>query len=333
MTRYKFNEVNNNTFLKLDIELFVNDVYRNLSNDARVLYSIILNRMELSRENKWINENGEVYLLFSREKVQNLLNFSKGKCIKTFQELNKIGLISEERQGVNLPNKIYVNHIELSGKKLIEVCEIPRITKKRVEKTKKIINFRRYKFYTSCKNATLNGSINFGRPKNELPEVQNLDPNKIEINKILEEDEEAFVPVLKFYIEAMNSIGQPYLKGISPLQVKLLKKLVDKYSANFVMKAIMVTSTKANNFNMDYLEKVLKSYEKKGHTKIEDIENAEKIENQKKEKIEAKRKKNIDKQLETAPKKSKSKNTSLEGDAIYAETNQDTLDGFAELGY
>jgi DnaD/phage-associated family protein len=144
--------------------------------------------------------------------------------------------------------------------------------------------------------------------------------------KKLEDDEEAFSPIINLFVEANDSISQ--------LQIKILKKLVDKYSIDFVMKAIRVTSDKARNFNMDYIKKVLKSYEKNGYQKIEDIEDAENIENLKKENIEIKRKKNIDKQQATAlEKKSKAKNTPLDGDISYAETNEDALTRLAEMGY
>jgi DnaD/phage-associated family protein len=144
-----------------------------------------------------------------------------------------------------------------------------------------------------------------------------------------EEEEETFLPVLKLFIKAITSIDQPQLKTISPLQKELLKKLVNKYSVDFVMKAIEVTAIKARTFNMDYLKKVLRSYEKNGYQTLTDIEDAENIENLKKENIEIKRKKNIDKQLATAPeKKSKAKNTVLDGDATYAETNEDLMNQF-----
>lgn len=91
----------------------LNTYYRDLSNDAKLLYSILQDRMELSRKNNWFNDEGEIYLIFTRNNARDILNISsKSTITKIFNELNEKELIYEERQGLNKPNIIYIGKID-----------------------------------------------------------------------------------------------------------------------------------------------------------------------------------------------------------------------------
>ena len=118
MSRFKINQVNQYKFYQSPQALFTVDKYRKLSSDAKYAYSILLDRMHLSAKNNWINENNEIYLIFSREKMATLLGISHPTCSKAFKQLNQVGLIEEVRRGLNLPNLIYINEIELETNKI-----------------------------------------------------------------------------------------------------------------------------------------------------------------------------------------------------------------------
>lgn len=109
---YTVAEENSHSFYQLPKELFVNKRYKNLSVNAKLTYAFLLDRKELSRKNNWVDEYGQVFLLFTRENVGDLLNLSNKTVIKAFKELRGVGLIFEERQGLNKPNKIFVGRIK-----------------------------------------------------------------------------------------------------------------------------------------------------------------------------------------------------------------------------
>lgn len=111
---YKSNEVDDQRFYKIPKSLFGNDLYKGLSLESKVVYSFLRDRMELSKINGWINEQNEVYLLFSRENIAKLLETSLPTVTKAFKQLIKYELIFEKRQGLGRPNLIFVCHIELS---------------------------------------------------------------------------------------------------------------------------------------------------------------------------------------------------------------------------
>lgn len=117
MSFYKIDEVDSHRFYKTPKVLFINRCYRNtLSSDSKLIYSLLLDRMHLSKKNKWINKSGEVYLNYTKEKIAATLGMSESTVYKSFKHLEKLDLIRQERQGLNKPNKIYVGKIDSSLK-------------------------------------------------------------------------------------------------------------------------------------------------------------------------------------------------------------------------
>jgi len=79
-----------------------------LSNNARVLYTLLLERHKLSVKNGWLNENGEVFNYFKREEMEAQLGLSERTALKIMHELINCSLVEETHQGLNMPNKIYL---------------------------------------------------------------------------------------------------------------------------------------------------------------------------------------------------------------------------------
>ncbi len=113
---YRINDVVNNEFLRLPLTLLANPKYKEMSLEAKFIYSLLLNRMTLSQRNDWINEDNEVYLIYTREEAANILNISYKTAINAFRELIKKGLLYEQRQGLGAPNLLYVLKAELEDK-------------------------------------------------------------------------------------------------------------------------------------------------------------------------------------------------------------------------
>ena len=112
MELYKINETMQHTYYQMPQELFENEKYKYLSIEAKVIYSFLLNRMNLSRINHWINNCGEIYLIYTRKEIQCKLNLSDKPVTRAFKELRDTELIKEEKQGFGKPNLIYIGKIE-----------------------------------------------------------------------------------------------------------------------------------------------------------------------------------------------------------------------------
>ena len=110
MKGYKEEDFILETFYKLPTALFENPKYKDLSNDAKLLYSLVLDRITLSVKNKkgWIDKNGNIYCYFTNKTAQELLNRSERVIIKLKKELHEAELLLEQRQGLTKPNRIYI---------------------------------------------------------------------------------------------------------------------------------------------------------------------------------------------------------------------------------
>ena len=111
--RIKASEVYDNRFYRIPKSLFKVEKYKKMSLTAKVLYGLLDDRRELSLKNKWIDEEDNIYLIFTRAEIQEILCLSDRPVTSAFKELNTYGLIEEIKQGLTKPNIIYVCHIDL----------------------------------------------------------------------------------------------------------------------------------------------------------------------------------------------------------------------------
>ena len=84
-------------------------IYKDLTSDDKLLYGILLDRMSLSAKNRWMDDDGRVYIIFTIEDVMEALNCAQHKAVKLMNNLEtKAHLIERKRQGQGKPSLIYV---------------------------------------------------------------------------------------------------------------------------------------------------------------------------------------------------------------------------------
>jgi hypothetical protein len=109
---YKLGDIDNEQFYILPKGLFTNPKYQGISNTARIVYALLKDRMELSRQNGWHDDNGDIYLYFAVEEIGKMISTSRKTVTKAMKELQDVELIKVVRQGLTKPNKIYVLRVE-----------------------------------------------------------------------------------------------------------------------------------------------------------------------------------------------------------------------------
>ena len=97
-------------FVAFPKELF-KDKYSGISLDAKLLYSVLLDRVSLSIKNNLIDVLGHAYIIFRQTDIMALFGCAKQKAQKLFKELESFSLIERKKQGNNLPDIIYVMNI------------------------------------------------------------------------------------------------------------------------------------------------------------------------------------------------------------------------------
>ncbi len=98
-------------FIRIPAVLFSKEEFKGLSSEAKILYGILLKRMDLSAKNGWFDEQGRVFIICTLEEIMETMNCADNKATKLMNELEeKCGLIERKRQGQGKPNLIYVKN-------------------------------------------------------------------------------------------------------------------------------------------------------------------------------------------------------------------------------
>ena len=242
----KINEVKNNTFYQLPQWLF-DPEYKDMSLRAKVVYALIFDRRSLSLENNWYDKNGDVYMYFTNQQMMEKLNCSEKTIISSKKELEKYGLIKEVRQGVNRPNRLYINGtVKITGQEL--------------------------------------ENLQYGTVKITGQELENLQPintNNIKTNNnhiICKEDDENLI-----FKKLKEAFGEMSVNGT---MVEKVEKLLKQYGQELVILALDKTILNAGK-SLRYTMSILQRWDGQGLRTAEQIRVAdEEYERKKSNKIQ-----------------------------------------------
>ena len=101
-------DVQNVWHMQMPRWLFSDPRYADMSLDAKVAYTFLLNRFQLSRRNGWVNDAGEVFVIFPREALAKELRICEQRVTAAFRKLAELQLIWEKRCGRGDANQIYL---------------------------------------------------------------------------------------------------------------------------------------------------------------------------------------------------------------------------------
>ena len=111
------------SYFRIPRLLISNARFKNVSVEAKLLYGLLLDRMGLSSEHGWYDEDGRVFIYYTVEEIADDLCCGRDKAMKLLAELDSVkgaGLIARVRQGQGKPTKVYVKRFttrELPPKK------------------------------------------------------------------------------------------------------------------------------------------------------------------------------------------------------------------------
>lgn len=207
--------------------------YNVLSDKAKQIYMFLFDRRTLSIQNKWFDEEGDVFVYFTNEQLMEKLNCSNKPIIQAKKELSDYGLIKEVRQGVNKPNRLYIlGSVESTQRK----CR--KYTSGSVESTHQEVS----KVHT----------INTNNIKTEYIKTDNINYK--------EDEKKSFSQIIKSSNVKINERqSQQLLEYIG----------LDNMTVEMIEYAVQLTEDAgAESFN--YLNKILKSWKDKGLTSIDE---------------------------------------------------------------
>lgn len=111
-------------FFRIPKVFFTNEKYKTgLSNDSKIAYAILRDRLELSIKNNWVDNTGNIYFIYTITELEQILNCGNKKINNIKKELEKVNLLFQKRQGLNKPNRLYLLKPEVTKEDIYEIAE------------------------------------------------------------------------------------------------------------------------------------------------------------------------------------------------------------------
>lgn len=134
MSYFTIQEEQQKMFTQLPKALLYEDIYKPMSNDSKVLYSFLIDRVSLSAKNGYVDEQGRVYIKCSEITMAEILNKTEKTVRKFKKELIDKDLL-EQADAKNDKTKYYVKQPKVTVAKLEDyIADFQEVVK---EKTKK----------------------------------------------------------------------------------------------------------------------------------------------------------------------------------------------------
>lgn len=152
-------EAESYSFYRVPKILFTEEYFQSLSTDAKLLYGLLLDRMQLSLMNGWMDEEGKVFIYYTIDSIMQALSCGNKKAGNLLAELDDkrgIGLITRVRQGLGKPDRIYVHK-----------CTLPEMSERQLQR---------------CRN-DMSGSVNPTCPEMSERQANNTDKNQTEYSE------------------------------------------------------------------------------------------------------------------------------------------------------
>ena len=133
-----------------------------VSQTAKLLYALLLDRSTLSQKNGWQDSEGRTYIVYPITEIAEILDKSAMTVHSALNELDASGLLVRERRGFSTPNRLYV-----------KVPEVP-VVKETLDMTSRKLDTVPKENFTNDVKKTLDTTS------------RKLYPNQLNINKLKE---------------------------------------------------------------------------------------------------------------------------------------------------
>ena len=175
-------DIQSTQYMQMPCWLFSDPRYADMSLDAKVTYMFLLNRFQLSRRNGWINEYGEVFVIFPRKALAKELRICEQRITAAFKKLMELNLVWEKRCGRGDANQIYLARV--MPVEDINDAHVPFEPEDAVDNsgydTSEVLEEKRGQQDLQFQNPENSGLRTID---SEFPEAQKLMPNKKEKRK------------------------------------------------------------------------------------------------------------------------------------------------------
>ncbi|TNK90905.1 replication initiator protein A [Fructilactobacillus sanfranciscensis] len=224
------------TFYQLPKALFEVEPYCNLSLEAKLLYTIMKDRHQLSRKNNWIDNHGFVYIIFTNREAAKTLGCSERKAAnirKELQDAELIEVVSPKSETIKRASHIYIGNLNI---------DYTAKNSKEKENSQKTVD-------NSKDNST-----------GIVKEVSNEKVSQTKSN-----DKNTSLSFVKEFYERENGVS------LKPAQLKLVNDWLNTYDFGVIISSI-TTAAMNGTSNLKYIFKTIKTETTELEQKIRDLD-------------------------------------------------------------
>ncbi|EJX8006673.1 replication initiator protein A, partial [Enterococcus faecalis] len=110
---------------------FTNEMYKSLSNDAKIAYMLLKDRFDNSVKNNWVDSEDNIYFIYTVAELMTLLNCREGKVSKIKKELEAVNLLKQKKGRVKkmngkietTPNLLYLGKPNVTSEDVFKINE------------------------------------------------------------------------------------------------------------------------------------------------------------------------------------------------------------------
>ena len=235
--KYNLSQVKTERFYQLPKYLFEDAYFKKMSAEAKIMYALLKDRFELSIQNEWVDKNNNIYFIFSNKHLCEYLGYAEQKIIKLKKELISFNLLTQERVGLNKPNRLYLLKPNYDIK-ATHSKELPNSQFQNNEfGSSRTVNLSGQELPNSQSNDTENNDTDYIKTENN--DTNDLNDNKLTFpsnhtnhsnHNNLNFNNEA----LKFQLlEELPQSIQNYLSNFEVAEIKLIKSVLLKAKTSF----------------------------------------------------------------------------------------------------
>ena len=237
---YTKKDIELDRFYKMDKNLFNNSKYKGLSLGAKVVFSVLKDRQNLSESNQsdWLDEKNRIFFYFDCIKLSKLLEISTSTLNRHKKELEEYKLLFQLRQGQGKPNRMYCKKPRSTDNALISQNDKTRKAKTtKLELSKRLTNDTEFNITEYSETEIVNRSsqkndvLSNYKNKNEyMNDVRKYTEYETDIENILEHFYDC-------YLEKNNNYNHYKIEQkLFETVVENLNKMYDFIDNNYQLK-------------------------------------------------------------------------------------------------
>jgi hypothetical protein len=130
---YKSKEIYREKYYQMPKVFFTNEMYKSLSNDAKIAYMLLKDRFDNSVKNNWVDSEDNIYIfIYTVAELMTLLNCREGKVSKKKKELEAVNLLKQKKKGrvkkmngkiETTPNLLYLGKPNVTSEDVFKINE------------------------------------------------------------------------------------------------------------------------------------------------------------------------------------------------------------------